>query len=200
MRITPRSRERSARHARLWESKKVTATAATRHRKPWKIEETSVASFDRAWDAVRRYDIFDPRHVVPFLPAGRPVEVGDTVVLYAPLVPGLAIEMGDRALEISYDKRADLRSAKLTVGTLDGHVEKGVETFEVEERSQGDAVFRIRSWSIPAAWYLVPGAPVVHWSANRARRGALRHVQEIAGPGRSKRESDARTGRSESAS
>jgi uncharacterized protein (UPF0548 family) len=136
-------------------------------------------SFETARERLFRYRMFPERLLLPRLASldGRVAE--GTVVAFRfrlPLVP-LAFESAVRVVETWDRTEADARAAVFAVATLEGHVERGFETFEVRlERSSGRLTFAIDAWSRPAWWLARLGGPITRRFQLAASRAALRFV------------------------
>ena len=126
------------------------------------------------------YDIF-PRTILDatteWSAANRAMRVGDTIVqrvFIPPVGRGLCLEFAVRITSIVREERR----AGFAYATLDGHVERGVSEFMIEE-IDGELRFTIRTWSGPGHW-LGRGInrPIAAAYQAWCTRRALRNVAE----------------------
>lgn len=129
------------------------------------------------------YDIF-PRTILDAVTewraAMRAMRVGDTIVqrvFIPPIGRGICLEFAVRITSVVREERR----AGFAYATLDGHVERGVSEFMVEE-IDGELRFTIRTWSGPGHW-LGRGInrPVAAAYQAWCTRRALAHVGEEFG-------------------
>ncbi len=132
--------------------------------------------FRRAAVAIRAFRIFPPGLATPVL-RRIPVEVGDTVGLSYPFLPGVNLFFASRVVACFDGRDGDLWRSGFTYRTLAGHPETGEETFSVEkDQTTGCIVVALRSWSRPGLFLTWATAPVARWCQVQANRSATAHL------------------------
>ncbi len=131
-------------------------------------------------NAILRFDVFPPGWL-SCLMRRTPVEIGDTIGLCHPLVPGLRLFFAARVTERF--EHADHKQWRcgFTYRTLEGHPACGEETFCVEkDLATGQITVALRSWSRPGIWIAKLTYPIMRSLQLRAARAALDNLQSIA--------------------
>ena len=136
----------------------------------------------RVADAILRFDVFPPS-LLAGVTRRTPVEVGDTIGLRYPFVPGLDLFFAARVID-RFDKvDGDRWRSGFTYRTLIGHPACGEETFIVEKvLTTGRVTAALRSWSRPGLWIASLTYPIVRRLQVRAAGAALDHLEGIAHP------------------
>ncbi|HJR26090.1 MAG TPA: DUF1990 domain-containing protein, partial [Acidimicrobiales bacterium] len=113
------------------------------------------------------------------LPAGAPIEVGQTMLVVAPFGP---IEMAVPVRIVAVVDEPDRFG--FAYGTLPGHAEAGEELFLAEAAGSGRIRLRVRIHARPASWLTRLGGPVtIALQRAAARRYLTAWAAEIAAPG-----------------
>ena len=109
------------------------------------------------------------------------VEVGDTIGLRYPFIPGLALFFAARVIERFEETTDVLWRCGFTYLTLEGHPECGEETFVVEkDLATGKVTAALRSWARPGILLARLAYPLVRLLQLRAARAALAHLASHA--------------------
>ncbi len=136
----------------------------------------------RSADAVLRFDVFPP-HLLTSVMRRCPVEVGDTVGLRYPFLPGLDLFFATRVIDRFEESTGTLWRCGFTYRTLEGHPACGEETFIVEkELASGKVTVALRSWSRPGIWIAKLTYPLMRLLQVRAARAALDHLEGLTRP------------------
>lgn len=154
------------------------------HQRAVAIESPGLPEIDgparRLADAILRFDVF-PSTLLTSVKRRPLVEVGDTIGLRYPFMPGLQLFFAARVIdrfEIVDDRQW---RAGFTYRTLEGHPACGEETFSVEkDLATGQITAALRSWSRPGTWLATLTYPLMRTLQVRAARAALDHLQQIA--------------------
>jgi uncharacterized protein (UPF0548 family) len=113
----------------------------------------------------------------------QPVELGDTICLRYPFVPGVHLFFGARVIDRFEESTAKHWRCGFTYRTLQGHSECGEETFIVEkDLATGKVTAALRSWSRPGLLIARLTYPIVRMLQLRAGRAALDHLEQVAHP------------------
>jgi uncharacterized protein (UPF0548 family) len=142
------------------------------------------AIFNRAVEALRNWKMFDLGWVSLCWPEAE-IEVGTTV---APLARHFAFWSlhPARIVFLIDDDDARMRRSGFAYGTLEGHGEKGEETFIIEWHHADDSVwYDLRSFSKPGQLLTALGYPVVRMLQKRFARESTRTMLKAVGEGRS---------------
>ena len=135
-------------------------------------------------DAILRFDVF-PSHLLKSVTRRRPVEVGDTVGLCYPFVPGVQLFFAARVFDRFEETTDTLWRCGFRYRTLEGHPACGEETFIVEkELLTGKVTVALRSWSRPGLLIARLTYPVMRAHQLKAARSALDHLEQLAHPNR----------------
>jgi hypothetical protein len=131
-------------------------------------------------DAILRFDVFPPRLLSSVLRRS-PVEVGDTIGLRYPFVPGVDLFFAARVIA-RFDESNDRQwRCGFTYRTLAGHPACGEETFVVEkDLMSGEVKVALRSWSRPGILIARLTYPVLRFLQVGAARAALDHLESMA--------------------
>jgi len=134
-----------------------------------RYEASFLGGFDPAVDALIMYRVFAPwRMQVHVCTPDRRVAVGAIIVQRVILGPA-ALETAVRVIEL--DRAAD--RVHLAYATLPGHPERGVASFAVTRRSDGN-YFEAQAWSRAGLWLTALGRPVSRLFQRAVTREALR--------------------------
>jgi uncharacterized protein (UPF0548 family) len=109
--------------------------------------------FHWAAEEVLHYRIFPPHRMKAFVdgPGGR--VAADVTILQGVTVGPFRLRMADRVLEVFEGENKKEQWAGFTYGTLQGHAEKGIETFRVSWDKESSKVFwTMEAWSEPGHW------------------------------------------------
>ena len=122
------------------------------------------ADFETAKSAIRAWKMF-PSGWTVILPAGAPVQVGETIAMFARAF-GLWWRNSCRVVYV-IDEPTRFGFA---YGTLPGHIESGEELFLVEQDENGDIWYFIRAFSKPHHWLAKIAYPLMRMFQARFRR------------------------------
>ena len=136
--------------------------------------------YERIASAILRYDIFPPTISRPVLRRA-PVDVGDVVGLEYRLLPGLRCFFACRVVARFDEPTSSGRRTGFVYRTLEGHAERGEETFEViKDSGTGEVRVVIRSVSRAAALGARMLGPLARRLQTAAGRAALAHLAAFA--------------------
>lgn len=151
-------------------------------------KETSITvNHPKNLAAIDHHFLFDYRIFPPHIMSGytqweaenRKIQVGDTIVQQAYLPPyknlSLKILFGVRINEIITTPER----IGFSYETLEGHVEKGISTFTLEQTKDNQILFKIHTFSQPGNWLSRLAGPVFSVPYQTyCTRQALQHVKQ----------------------
>lgn len=149
----------------------------------WSPEEL----FRWAAEKVARYEVFPPSRMKALVdsPDGR-VAKGATILIGVFVRP-FRLRMADRVLDVFGGDDEKGMWSGFTYGTLEGHAEKGIETFRVTwDKAAGKVHFSMEAWSAPGhwlVWLFYPWARAVQKKAGREAMKFMRDRLEAIGKG-----------------
>jgi hypothetical protein len=147
---------------------------------PGQPDPTGIAR--RLGDAILRFDVFPPELLTGVL-RRQPVEIGDTVGLRYPFVPGIHLFFAARVIACFDETANGLWRCGFTYRTIEGHPACGEEDFVVEkELATGQVKAALRSWSRPGILIAKLTYPIMRALQVRAAGAALDHLQRLAEP------------------
>ncbi|HET9052089.1 MAG TPA: DUF1990 family protein [Candidatus Dormibacteraeota bacterium] len=134
-------------------------------------------AFDRVRDRLFRYDVFPPA-VMAFsiLPPGE--VAGDALIVQRFGLGPPRLEFAVRVVEAWHRHAAGAADAGFTYVTLNGHPERGTESFRVQLGSDGRVVVTIEAWSEPATALVSFARPLARMIQVAVTRAALRRLSE----------------------
>lgn len=143
--------------------------------------------FAHACDAIRGWVKFQQTWTVPARPLA-PIEVG-AIAGYSARVVGIWWSYCCEIVEVVEEDTPHVRRFGFVYGTLQGHAERGEESFIVtHDRTTDQVQFTITAASRPGRWFTWCGLPVARWAQERFRSGATRamvdHVRAQRASGR----------------
>ena len=146
---------------------------------PAKPGSSSVAVFEHLRQRLLEYDIFPP----PFMLHGRcpagPIEARTTIVQRVQADGLFALEMAVRVTRAWDGDSPARREAGFTYVTLQGHAERGVESFRVQlDHASGCVSLLIDARSAPGLWLSRVGFPLARVIQLRLTRAAVRRLIE----------------------
>jgi uncharacterized protein (UPF0548 family) len=109
--------------------------------------------FRWAAEEILCYRVFPPHRMRALVdgPGGR-AGAGVTI-LQGVYVGPFRLQMADRVLEVFEDENEREQRAGFTYGTLQGHAERGIETFRVvREKGTSRVFYSMEAWSEPGHW------------------------------------------------
>lgn len=134
----------------------------------------------RLAEAIARFDIF-PGDLLTSVLRRSPVDIGDTIGLRYPLVPGLHLVFAARVVDRFETSDEQTWRSGFTYRTLAGHPACGEETFVVEkDLATGKVTAALRSWSRPGILIARLTYPIMRMLQLRAARAALDHLERLA--------------------
>jgi uncharacterized protein (UPF0548 family) len=135
--------------------------------------EDARAAFDRMRARLLQYDIFPPTLLTfTIFPPGEMGE-GTLIVQRFGLGP-VRLEFAVRVVEM-WDRDTD---AGFTYVTLEGHPERGTESFRVRLGLEGQLAVTIEAWSRPGHWFVSLVRPIARVIQRAMTRRALRRLTE----------------------
>ena len=130
--------------------------------------------------AILRFDVFPPT-LLTSVKRRTPVEVGDTLGLRYPFLPGIDLFFAARVIDRFEKVVGNQWCNGFTYRTLAGHPECGEETFIVEkDLTTGKVTAALRSWSRAGLWIARLAYPMVRHMQLHAAGAALDHLQCLA--------------------
>ena len=135
------------------------------------------AEFERLRRQLLEYDIFPPAFLLHGrCPAG-PIEAGTTIVQRVQADGLIALEMAVRVTRAWDTENAQVREAGFTYVTLQGHAERGVESFRVQlDHGSGSITLLIDARSRPGLWLTRLGFPVARLIQRTLTRAAVHRL------------------------
>jgi uncharacterized protein (UPF0548 family) len=131
--------------------------------------------FELAAASLLRYEVYPPRQMRALVCSpDKKAHIG-TLILQRIIFGPFAIEAAVRVVEMIEPGDAGL-VAGFSYVTLRGHAEKGLATFSVSRRN-GEVVFRIESWSVPAKGLAKLLAPFSRMLQKKISLQALAHFR-----------------------
>jgi uncharacterized protein (UPF0548 family) len=142
------------------------------------------ADFNKAVEALRSWKMFDLGWVSICWPDAR-IEVGTTVAALARHLGFWSLHPA-RIVFLVDDVDARMRRSGFAYGTLQGHGERGEETFIIEWLHADDSVwYDLRSFSRPGQLLTTLGYPIARMLQKRFARESTRTMLKAVGEGRS---------------
>jgi uncharacterized protein (UPF0548 family) len=135
--------------------------------------------FNWATGEVAGYRAFPPSRMKALVdsPGGR-VAKGATILQGVSVGP-FRLRMADRVLEVFEGDNPQERWWGFTYGTLEGHAEKGIETFRVTwDKASGKVHFSMEAWSRPGHWLIWLFYPWARWVQKKAGREAMQFMKD----------------------
>ena len=141
------------------------------------------ATFNKAVEALRRWEMFDLGWVSLCWPEAE-IEVGTTVAVLARHFGFWSLHPA-RIVFLVEDDDARMRRIGFAYGTLQGHGERGEETFIIEWLHADDSVwYDLRSFSRPGQPLTALGYPVTRMLQRRFARESTRRMLNAVWEGR----------------
>lgn len=142
------------------------------------------ATFNKAVEALRSWKMFDLDWVSLCWPEAE-IEVGTTVAALARHFGFWSLHPA-RIIFLIDDDDGRTRRRGFAYGSLQGHGERGEETFIIEWRFADDSVwYDLRSFSRPGQWLTALGYPITRMAQKRFARESTRAMMKAVGEGRS---------------
>lgn len=139
-------------------------------------EDPHVA-FERIRARLFRYDIFPP--AVLAFSISPPGEVADGALILQRLRLGpVCLEFAVRVVETWDRHTPDGSDAGFTYVTLQGHPERGTETFRVQLGPDGQLIVTIEAWSSPGIVLVHLVRPIARIIQRAVTRAALRRLTD----------------------
>ncbi len=135
--------------------------------------------FQWATGEVAGYRAFPPGRMKALVdaPGGR-VAKGATI-LQGVFVGPFRLRMADRVLDVFEGENEKEKWSGFTYGTLQGHAERGIETFRVAwDKASGKVHFSMEAWSNPGHWLVWIFYPWARWVQKKAGREAIGYMKE----------------------
>ncbi len=139
---------------------------------------TPLDLFTWSSEELLRFRIFPPNRMKAFVdsPNGR-LEVGTTILLGIYVGP-FRLQMADRVLDVFKGETTEKQWAGFTYGTLQGHVEKGIETFQVTlDKGSSRVIWSMEAWSKPGHWLTYLFYPWARVMQKKAAREVLEYMK-----------------------
>ena len=135
--------------------------------------------FHWAAERVAHFEIFPPSLMTALVDSpGAKVATGATILIGVFMGP-LRLRMADRVLDVSEGEDEKEKWSGFTYGTLEGHVEKGIETFRVVlDKASGKVTFFMEAWSKPGHWLVCLSYPWARMMQKKAGREAVRFMKD----------------------
>jgi len=135
--------------------------------------------FHRAVDALLAYDVFPPQQMRALVcTSNNRVSMGATIVQRIFLGP-IGFEVAVRVVDVFSGEAGSERRSGFTYATLQGHMEKGISSFIVEQKPGGPVSFSIETRSRPGHWLIRFSGPLARLIQKRANKKALAHLQAV---------------------
>lgn len=194
MRLRLRGRDLGFPDCRRWRDAKSTAHRKVEDHAAHDWYEAEVAfgddescgrAFDWASKEVLAYRIFPPSVLrAKVCTSSGLLRMGAIIVQHVPLGP-FFLEAAVRVVQVTKPDSGGIRMG-FRYATLEGHPERGVAEFIVEQRTGPSRVaFSIESWSEAGHWTTRLSRPLARWMQKRASRHALAWmVNRLHGSGR----------------
>jgi uncharacterized protein (UPF0548 family) len=114
---------------------------------------TPAGLFRWAEEEILHYRVFPPSRMKALVDGpGARVAAGVTI-LQGVYVGPFRLQMADRVLEVFEGEDGREQWAGFTYGTLEGHAERGIETFRiVREKETAKVFYSMEAWSQPGHW------------------------------------------------
>lgn len=142
------------------------------------------ATFNKAIEALRNWKMFDLDWAAICWPEAE-IEVGTTVATLARHFGFWSLHPARIVLLINDDDWR-MRRIGFAYGTLQGHGERGEETFIIERHFADDSVwYDLRSFSRPGQWLTMLGYPIARRLQKRFARESTQVMLKAVGEGRS---------------
>lgn len=135
--------------------------------------------FHWAAGKVASYEVFPPTRMRARVDAPGGWVVKGANILIGVYVTPFRLRMADRVVEVFEGDNEKERWSGFTYGTLEGHAEKGIETFRVAwDKASGKVFFSMEAWSWPGHWLTWLFYPWARWVQKKAGREAVKYFQE----------------------
>jgi uncharacterized protein (UPF0548 family) len=109
--------------------------------------------FHWAAEEVQHYRVFPPHRMKAFVDSPGGKVVPGATILQGVYVGPFRLQMADRVLEVKEGENSGEQWAGFTYGTLQGHAEKGIETFRVAlDKASSKVSWSMEAWSEPGHW------------------------------------------------
>ncbi len=144
------------------------------------LRDGADAAFGRVGEAILALRLFPENAITLAADSthGR-AAVGATVLQRVTFGP-FALESAVRLTALETSDDTDRETVSLTWATLDGHPERGIETFSATRGPDGSIILTIRARSRPGTRLVRLGTPFARWLQRRYSRAALAHLAAIA--------------------
>lgn len=147
-------------------------------------EFTSVSGADPAelfqWavERVMRYQVFPPNRMRALVDAPDGRVIRGATILQGVFVGPFRLRMADRVLEVFEGEDEKEKWARFTYGTLQGHAERGIETFRVVlNKAEGRVHFSMEAWSLAGHWLTRLFYPWARYVQKKAGREAMEYMR-----------------------
>jgi uncharacterized protein (UPF0548 family) len=129
-------------------------------------------AFDRGRDGLRRW-VCHRGIGATVHPPDAPLEIGSTLIVVLPVGP-MSVLVPNRVVAV-----VDVSDRfGFAYGTLDGHQERGEESFVVERAADGRVSATVTVDAVPATWAARAVSPIVTWFSHQAARRYLASWRE----------------------